>query len=134
MSHPILALQAMLVAAFDDDDPLFVFMGPDRVFDAPPKHTQPPYVVIARHDVLSRDGDLMPGHDHRVLLHVWAGEASRKAVLELAGRVLAVAMTAEFDGELRVTHRQHDRTDTVIDRETGFARAAMALRFFTEAA
>jgi hypothetical protein len=37
-------------------------------------------------------------------------------------------------GELRVTHRQHDRTDTAIDRETGFARAAVAMRFFTELA
>lgn len=132
MSHPILALQAMLVTALDDDDELVALIGVGRVFDAPPKDVRPPYVVIARHDVLPRDGDLTPGHDHRLLLHVWAAEASRKAVLAVADRVLAVVITADFDGELRVTHRQHDRTDTVIDRETGFARAAVALRVFTE--
>jgi hypothetical protein len=134
MSHPILALQAMLVGALDADEPLVELLGGGRVFDAPPRDVRPPYVTIARHDVLPRDGDLAPGHDHRLVLHVWAAEASRKAVLVVADRVLSVALTAAFDGELRVTHRQHDRTDTAIDRETGFARAAVALRMFTEAA
>src|SRR5690606_13572946 len=99
----------------------------------PPKGRRPPYVTVARHDVLPRDGDLAPGWDHRVLVHAWASEASRKAVLAIADRVLAVALGATLDDELVVTHRQHERTDTAIDRETGFARAAIALRFFTEA-
>jgi hypothetical protein len=133
MTHVILSLQAALVAALDADDDLVELIGAERVFDAPPKERRPPYVTVARHDVLPRDGDAAPGHDHRVLLHAWAAEASRKAVLAIADRVLAVAMTADLDGELRVTHRRHERTDTAIDRETGFARAAVALRFFTEA-
>lgn len=134
MTHPILSLQSALVAALVDDAALAVLIGTDAVYDAPPKGRRPPYVTIARHDVLPRDGDLTPGHDHRVLLHAWSDEASRKAVLAIAECVLAVAMSADLDVELVVTHRRHERTDTAIDRQTGFARAAIALRFFTEAA
>lgn len=133
MTHPILSLQSALVTALEEDAELAVLIGTGAVFDAPPKGRRPPYVTIARHDVLPRDGDLTPGHDHRVLLHAWSAAASRKAVLAIAERVLAVAMSADLDAELVVTHRRHEWTDTAIDRQTGFARAAIALRIFTEA-
>lgn len=132
MSHAILQLQSMLVAALIGDAVLTSLIGPEAVFDAPPKGKGPPYVTVARHDVLPRGGDLAPGHEHRMVLNAWAADASRKAAVAIAERVLAVAMFAELDGELTVTHRQHERTDTAIDRNTGFARAAVALRFFTE--
>ena len=124
MTHPIVQLQAALVAALRAG-----LAAP--VFDAPPKEAVPPYVAIVRHDVLPRDGDAAPGHEHRLLLHVWAGEASRKAVLAIAGAVvgLALAMASE---ELAVTLRRHDRTDTAIDPATGRARAAIAMTFHTE--
>lgn len=134
MSHPILALQAPLVAALTADAALTALIGAAAVFDAPPKGRRPPYVTLARHDIVPRDGDLAPGHEHRLVLHAWAAEASRKAVLAIADRVLAVAMNAPLAGELAVTHRAHERTETAIDRDTGFARATIALRFFTEAA
>ena len=134
MSHPVMELQTVLVAALDADAALVALIGTDAVFDAPPKGKRPPYVTIARHDVLPRDSDLAPGHDHRLLLHCWVPEASRRAVLAIAGRVLTVALGADLDGGLLVTHRRHERTDTTIDGRTGFARAALALRFFTEAA
>src|SRR5690606_36451421 len=104
------------------------------IFDAPPKGTRPPYLTVARHDLAPRDGDAAPGWEHRVVLHAWAAEASRKAVLAIADRVLPVALHAALDGELGVTHRRHVRTETVIDRGTGFARAVVELRFFTEMA
>jgi hypothetical protein len=128
MSHPILSLQAMLVAALRADSGL----ADVPVFDAPPLGSSAPYLAIARHDVVPRDGDDAPGWEHRVLIHVWAGEPSRKAVLALAERVLAVGLGA-MSGELVVTHATHERTDTAIDGETGLARAAVAMRFFTEA-
>ena len=124
MSHPIVLLQAALVAALRAD-------GPTPVFDAPPQGQAPPYMVIARHDVLPRDGDGTPGHEHRVLVHVWAAVASRKSALAIAGRVVAVAL-ALTSASLRITLRRHDRTDTAINAETGRARAAVALTFFTE--
>lgn len=124
MTHPILQLQAALVTS------LRAQIEPP-VFDAPPKDTAPPYVSIARHDVLPRDGDASPGHEHRVLLHVWAADASRKAALAIAGHVVDTALDLASD-TLAITLRRHDRTDTAIDAGTGRARAAIALTFFTE--
>lgn len=124
MSHPIVLLQAALVAALRAD-------GPTPVFDTPPQGQAPPYVVIARHDVLPRDGDGTPGHEHRVLVHAWAGEASRKSALAIAERVVAVALVVT-SASLTITLRRHDRTDTAIDAETGRARAAVTLTFLTE--
>jgi hypothetical protein len=54
-------------------------------------------------------------------------------VLALAARVLAVALDESLaPAGLVVTNRSHDRTDTAIDLDSGAARAALTLRFFTE--
>ncbi len=127
MSHPIVALQSALVAALKADAGL-AGVG---VFDAPVRGVAAPYIVLARHDLLPRDGDLAPGFEHRVAVHCWAADPSRKAALALAERVVAVAEGLTASG-VRLTHRVHERTDTAIDLETGQARAAVALRFFSE--
>ena len=44
---------------------------------------------------------------------------------------IGVAMGFAATG-ITVTHREHVRTETVIDRNTGLARAAVGLRFFSE--
>jgi hypothetical protein len=124
MTHPIVQLQAALVTGLRAE------LEPP-VFDAPPRDTAPPYVAIVRHDVLPRDGDAAPGHEHRLLLHVWAAEASRKAALTIAEEVVEIAL-AVASGDLAVTLRRHDRTDTAIEGTTGRARAAIALTYFTE--
>lgn len=131
MTHPVVLLQAGLVAALRADMALAALVG-TAVFDAPPRGASPPYVAIQRHDVVPRDGDLAPGFEHRVALHVWAALPSRKAALEIAERVLAVALAAEAAAGLLVTHRRHERTETAIDLETGSARAVVVVRFFTE--
>ncbi len=125
MTHPILALQSTLVAALR--------LAGVTVFDAPPQGALPPYVSIARHDVLPRDGDEAPGHEHRLLLHAWTAEASRKSAVALAEAVLSAALAATLDSAgLVVTLRRHDRTDTAIDPATGWARAAIAMTFYSE--
>ena len=127
MTHPIVALQATLVGALRANPDLVVF-------DAPPAGRTPPYVVIARHDLLPRDGDGTPGYEHRVLFHAWAADASRKAVLGLADAVIGIALGVSLDSaSLRVTLRRLDRTDTAIDGGSGRARAAIAMTFYTEA-
>jgi len=90
-------------------------------------------VPIARPDLLPRDGDTAPGYEHRLLLHAWVADASRKSAVDLAGKLVDAALAAELDGEtLRVTLRRHDRTDTAIDAATGRARAAIAMTFYSE--
>jgi hypothetical protein len=130
--HPISLLQGALVTALRADAALVAITGADGVFDAPPTGRAPPYVVVARHDVLSRDGDVAPGQEHRLLLHCWGDQPSRKRALDMAERVAAVAEVFAAAG-LTVTHREHVRTDTVIDGDTGLARAAVTLRFHSEA-
>lgn len=124
MTHPIVLLQAALVTALRAE------IEPP-VFDAPPKETSPPYLAIVRHDLVPRDGDATPGHEHRLLLHVWTADPSRKAVLAIAEEVVEIALAVASD-DLTITLRRHDRTDTAIDQATGRARAAIALTYFTE--
>lgn len=131
--HAIVELQGALLAALNADAALVALIGTGAVFDAVPKGRGGAYIVVARHDVLARDGDLAPGLEHRVLLQVWHDDASRKAVLTLVERVVAVALGTQLSSvDLMVTHAEHMRTDTVIDGKTGQARAAVTLRFFSE--
>ena len=128
--HPISLLQGALVTALKADAALAAIIG-DDVFDAAPNGRPAPYVVIARHDVIQRDGDGAPGQEHRLLLHCWGDQPSRKRALDMAERVVAVAGVFAATG-IVVTHREHVRTETVIDRDTGHARAAVSLRFHSE--
>lgn len=133
MHTAMIALQTALVTALQADAALTALIGAEGVFDAPPAGRDAPYVAIARHDAVNRDSLVAPGTDHRLTFHVWAGRASRAAALEIAERLTTVALAASLDGpEIAVTHRVHDRTETVVDLETGQARAAIRLRFFSE--
>ena len=115
---------------------LFLYQGEElglTQVDIPFEALRDPEAIANWPLTLSRDGDLAPGYDHRVLLHLWHPDASRKAVLAVADRVLAVALGAPLaPAGLAVTNCSHERTDTAIDLETGAARAALTLRFFTE--
>ena len=126
-------LQAALVAAWSGDAALEMLIGAGAVFDAPPRGKQAPYVTILRHDAAPRDGDETPGLDHRMVIHCWSAQPSRKAALAIATRIEAVALTGtlEVDGHA-VTLRRHIRTETAVDLATGRARAAITLRFLTE--
>ena len=124
--HPIMVVQEALVTALKADAALAGIVG-DGVFDAPPTGRAAPYVVIARHDVNQRDGDIAVLQEHRVVVHCWGDQPSRRSALEIAERVVAVGL-----GLSGVSQAGHVRTDTVVDGETGFARAAVWLRFLSE--
>ena len=125
-------IQAALVGAWAEDTALTALIGAGGVFDAPPKGRQPPYVTILRHDAAPRDGDETPGLEHRLVIHCWSPQPSRRAALEIAERVVAVGAGALAPVGLMVTHAEHMRTETSIDTATGQARAAVTLRFFSE--
>jgi hypothetical protein len=129
--HPIAALQAALVAALEGDEALVALIGEGGVFDAPPRDRAAPYVVIERHDIRQADGDETPGQEHRLLLHCWSDQPSRKAAVAMAELVVMAALDMAAEG-LTVTHAEHMRTETVIDAKSGQARAAVMLRFFSE--
>ena len=132
MTHPIVAVQTALVLALRADAALSELVG-GAIHDAPPAGTEAPYVAIGRHDVVPRDGDLAPGHEHRVVLAIWSDQPSRRAALEIAERVLGVALSF-VPTEIAITHRRHERTDSAIDLDTGRARALVSLRLHSEPA
>lgn len=126
-------IQTALVTAWSHDDPLTLLIGTGAVFDAPPKGRQPPYVTILSHDAAPRDGDETPGFEHRMTVHCWSPQPSRRSALEIADRIERVAVTGAVEPEGHVlTLRRHIRTETTIDLATGRARAAVTLRFFSE--
>lgn len=128
MTHPILALQAGLIAALKVNPALSGLM----IADAPPRGSPPPWLAIARHDLLPRDGDGTPGFEHRLSLEAWVASPSRKAALEIIEAATAVALGLGTVGGLRVTHVAIERTDSAIDAELGVARAVLGLRLFSE--
>ncbi len=133
MVHPIADLQASIVAALSADTQLIAAIGSDAIFDMPPKGKVAPYLVILRHDLIARDADISPGHDHRIQIQIWHNDPSRAAVLVLADRVIEVMASADLSTlTLNVSHVQHDRTETAIDRKSGQARASLAFRVFSE--
>src|SRR5690606_17482060 len=107
--HPIALLQAALVSALKADAALVAIVGADGVSDAPPSGRPAPHVTIARHDVIQRDGDAAPGQEHRLLLHCWGDQPSRRRALDMAERVVAVAMAFAAE-DIVVTHRVHVQT------------------------
>lgn len=129
------AMQTLLVSAWASDTELLAALGGAFVFDAPPKGQIPPYVTVIRHDVTPRDGDLTPGAIHRIVVQCWHPLASRRAVLTLSDRIVAVALNAALSSEgLLVVNRQFEKLETAIDLKTGHARANVTLRFFIEPA
>ena len=135
MVHPIADLQASIVSALSADTQLIAAIGSDAIFDMPPKGKRAPYLVILRHDLLTRDTDVFPGHDHRIQIQIWHNDPSRAAALALADRVIEVMASTDLSTlTLNVSHVQHDRTETAIDRKSGQARASLVFRIFSEPA
>lgn len=126
-------IQAALVSAWAADPQLALLIGPDAVFDSPPRDKTPPYVTILRHDAVPRDGDETPGLAHRIVVHCWADQPSRRRALEIAYWIERVATSGTLTPtDTLITLRRHVRTETVIDYTTGRARAAVHLRFHSE--
>ncbi len=135
MVHPIADLQAAIITALSTDSALITAIGANAIFDMPPKAKSAPYIVILRHDLVVRDTDLAPGNDHRLQFQIWHTDPARAAVLVVADRVIQVLADADLSTPtLVVTHVQHQRTETMIDRKSGLARALLAYRIFSEPA
>lgn len=126
-------IQAALVSAWKADPQLALLIGPDAVFDSPPRDKTPPYVTILRHDAAPRDGDETPGLVHRLVIHCWADQPSRRSALEIAHWIERIASAGPLTlTDTVVTLRRHVRTETVVDFATDRARAAVHLRFHSE--
>ncbi len=133
MAHAIIELQTKLVAALKADMQLISLLGNDAIFDAPPKNNKAPFVAIIRHDVITKDGDEAPTNEHQLLLHCRHNNVSRKAVLEIAQRVIITILGGDFSSaNQHVTYANHIKTQTMIDNKSSTALAAISFKFLSE--
>ena len=133
MTHPIVELQTQIISKLNADTDLVALIGTDAVFDMPPKGKKGIFLTILRHDIIVRDTDLCPGHDHRIQIRIWGDGPARKSVLDPALKVLSVLASANLNTlTLAVTHFNHERTDSAIDLKTGRANATIFLRLLSE--
>lgn len=133
MTHPASVLNAALISAWSADLQLAALLGPSGISDRPARGAQPPYVVVARHEVRPRDTDVSPGWEHRVRLHAWAHDPNTAEALSIAERLILVAESVTLNGpELWLTHVAHQSTQSGIDPKSGRGRAIIEWRFMTE--
>ena len=133
MVYPIIELQIKLIAALKADSQLITLLGSEAIFDAPPKGKKPPHIAIIRHDLISRNSDEALGNEHQILLHIRHNNVSRRAALEIAERVIHIALNENLSGDnLLISHAQHIRTESKIDHKSSTALAAIFMRFLSE--
>ncbi len=87
MRNGAAALQKALYDALKNDEELIETLGGEHVYDHVPPKTPFPYVTLG--ETLSKDWNTAsePGGEHYLNIQIWAREAGRKRVLEIAGRI-----------------------------------------------
>lgn len=84
MTHPALALQAVVFAALIADAGVGALVG-DRIYDDPPRHPTYPFVSFGEARVSDWSTGTEAGAEHRLALNVWSrhrGKAECWSILE----------------------------------------------------
>ena len=136
MSSPILALRrAVLEAAMGDAELTSLMGGALRLYDEPPRGSEPVYAVFG--DVTAQDWstDTDRGHEQDLSIVVWSDRGSARAALAVAERFDAIlddaplVLTDHRLVNLRVTEISAGR-----DKDTQLSRITLHLRAVTERA
>ncbi|MBV2142645.1 DUF3168 domain-containing protein [Falsochrobactrum sp. TDYN1] len=87
MTSGAAALQKALFEALRNDGELIETLGGERVYDRVPPKTPFPYITLG--ETLSRDWSTAsePGGEHFLNIQIWAREAGRKRVLDIAAHI-----------------------------------------------
>src|SRR5690606_2536851 len=87
MKNGTAALQKALYEALKSDTDLIETLGGERVYDQVPPRTAFPYITLG--ETLSRDWSTASeaGGEHFLNIQIWAREAGRKRVLDIAGLI-----------------------------------------------
>ena len=134
MSSPILALRrAILNAAAGDAELASLMGGALRLYDEPPRGSEPVYAVFG--DVSAQDWstDTDRGHEQDLSIIIWSERGSARAALSVAERFDAILDDAPLVlaghrlVNLRVTEISAER-----DKDTQLSRITLHLRAVTE--
>lgn len=82
MTHPSLALQKAVVAALIADAGVGAAVG-DRIYDAPPRNADFPYVTIGQASVADWSTGTEAGAEHQLTLHAWPRERGKRECFEI---------------------------------------------------
>ncbi len=87
MKNGAAALQKALYDALKNDEELIETLGGEHVYDHVPFKTPYPYVTLG--ETLTKDWNTASerGGEHFLNIQIWAREAGRKRVLDIAGRI-----------------------------------------------
>ena len=87
MTNGAAALQKALFEALKNDGELIESLGGERVYDHVPPKTPFPYITLG--ETLSHDWSTAsePGGEHFLNIQIWAREAGRKRVLDIAAHI-----------------------------------------------
>lgn len=87
MTSGAAALQKALFEALKNDGELIESLGGERVYDHVPPKTPFPYITLG--ETLSHDWSTAsePGAEHFLNIQIWAREAGRKRVLDIAAHI-----------------------------------------------
>jgi hypothetical protein len=134
MSSPILALRrAVLDAATGDAELTSLMGGALRLYDEPPRGSEPVYAVFGDATAQDWSTDTDRGHEQDLSIVVWSERGSARAALAAAERFAALlddaplALAGHRLVNLRVTEISTGR-----DKDTQLSRITLHLRAVTE--
>jgi hypothetical protein len=134
MSGPVLPLRGAIFARLSADPELASFMGGSlRLYDEPPRGSEPVYAVFGPAVARDWSTDTDRGHEHEAAIVTWAKPGSARTALLVAERMADLLHGADLAlaGHrlvlLRATALESDR-----DATTNLARATLTLRAVTE--
>jgi hypothetical protein len=88
MTTASLALRAAIFNALASDAALTAALGPNRVYDSPPRGARPPYVTLGETRLRDVSGDGGATQEHQLTLHAWSQQGGHKEAHALAGALL----------------------------------------------
>lgn len=133
MSAPTLALRTAVRQKLVGDAALSLLTGGPRIYDEPPRGSQPPYVVLGRSDAADLSGDDAPAVEHALELEVWSREGGLSEALKIADRVVRLLDDVELaiaGARLVGIAWRGTQADRVVDG--GLRRATLSFRAVTE--
>jgi hypothetical protein len=134
MTHPALALQKAVVAALVADAAVGALIG-DRIYDAPPRDAQFPYLTIGGTRILDWSTGSDTGAEHRVTLDVWSRERGKRQCYQIMEAVEAALHDAALTlDDHALVNLRFESADVDRNRDGITYHAAMRFRAVTEPA
>ncbi len=128
-----LALQKAILEALQSSPELTAILGENRIHDDVPPGAKPPYLVFAQATERPLGGTLASGSEHLLSLVAWSAGKGRNQAARIADAVRVVVGTVHvLDPPQQLILLDLVESKIRREPETGFYRAEIELRAFTE--